>query len=34
VTAGEIWQFQAWHRDSSGGVPTSNFTNGVTMLFR
>ncbi len=34
VTAGEVWQFQAWHRDSSGGVPTSNFTNGVTMLFR
>lgn len=34
VTAGEVWQFQAWHRDSSGGVATSNFTNGVTMLFR
>ncbi|MDA8592337.1 hypothetical protein N9L90_00260 [Planctomycetota bacterium] len=36
VAAGEIWQFQAWHRDtgSGGGGPTSNFTNGVTMLFR
>jgi len=36
VAAGEIWQFQAWHRDTGtgGGGPTSNFTNGVTMLFR
>ena len=26
---GEAWNFQAWHRDSSGGTATSNFTDGV-----
>ncbi len=26
--------FQAWHRDSSGGPPTSNFTNAATLIFR
>ncbi len=31
--AGQIWNFQAWHRDSVGGSPTSNFTNAVTILF-
>lgn len=36
AAAGQIWQFQAWHRDvgTGGGGPTSNFTNGVTTLFR
>ena len=36
AAAGDTWQFQAWHRDTGtgGGGPTSNFTNGVTMLFR
>lgn len=31
--AGDRWAFQCWHRDSVGGVATSNFTNGVTVLF-
>jgi hypothetical protein len=29
AVAGETWHFQAWHRDSVGGTPTSNLTNGV-----
>lgn len=33
AVAGQIWNFQAWHRDSVGGSPTSNFTNAVTILF-
>ncbi|QDV09784.1 hypothetical protein Poly30_53440 [Planctomycetes bacterium Poly30] len=32
--AGQLWQFQCWHRDSAGGSATSNFTNAVTTLFR
>jgi len=34
VMAGETRNFQAWHRDSLGGVATSNFTNGRSVLFR
>lgn len=30
---GEFWQFTLWHRDSVGGVATSNFTNAVSILF-
>ena len=32
VTAlpGETWNFQAWHRDSVGGVAVSNFTDGLS----
>ncbi|MEM9381107.1 MAG: hypothetical protein AAGB93_14240 [Planctomycetota bacterium] len=30
---GDRWSFQSWHRDSIGGVATSNFTNGVTVVF-
>lgn len=26
---GEVWNFQAWHRDSVAGSATSNFTDGV-----
>ncbi len=26
---GETWRFQAWYRDVVGGVPTSNFTDGL-----
>jgi hypothetical protein len=34
VQANETWNFQAWHRDAVGGVPTSNFTHGISVLFR
>jgi len=27
---GETWNFQAWHRDSVGGVAVSNFTDGLS----
>ena len=33
VQPGETWHFQAWHRDSSGGAPTSNFTDAVSVAF-
>jgi len=32
--AGETWNFQAWHRDTNAGAPTSNFTNGLALLFQ
>ena len=31
--AGTSWSFQAWHRDTVGGTPTSNFTDGVRITF-
>ncbi len=31
---GEEYHFQAWFRDSSFGAPASNFTQGLTVLFR
>jgi hypothetical protein len=34
VTAGELWFLLCWHRDSVGGVATSNHTNAVCILFR
>jgi hypothetical protein len=34
VVAGETWNFQTWHRDVSGGAATSNFTNGLSILFQ
>lgn len=34
VQAGETWNFQTWHRDSSGGQPTSNFTPGLEIAFQ
>ncbi|MEM1448124.1 MAG: hypothetical protein AAF726_01835 [Planctomycetota bacterium] len=34
IAAGETWSFQAWYRDSQGGVPTSNLTPAVELLFR
>jgi hypothetical protein len=34
VAAGETWNFQAWHRDSVGGVAVSNFTNALTVNFQ
>ncbi|MEM9380530.1 MAG: hypothetical protein AAGB93_11325 [Planctomycetota bacterium] len=33
VVAGETWNFQGWHRDSSPSGPTSNFTDGLSILF-
>lgn len=34
VTAGDTWNFQAWHRDVVGGVVTSNFSSGLSITFR
>ncbi|MEM8710572.1 MAG: lectin-like protein [Planctomycetota bacterium] len=34
VSRGETRFFQAWYRDSIGGSPTSNFTNGMSISFR
>ncbi|MEZ6016694.1 MAG: LamG domain-containing protein [Planctomycetota bacterium] len=34
VQAGDTWNYQAWYRDSIGGVATSNFTNGRSVLFQ
>lgn len=33
VLAGETWFAQTWHRDSVGGVSTSNFTSAVSVTF-
>ncbi|QDV05667.1 Lectin C-type domain protein [Planctomycetes bacterium Poly30] len=33
VLAGDTRSFQLWHRDSSGGTPTSNFTDGLRLTF-
>jgi hypothetical protein len=33
VLPGEIWRFQAWFRDSIGGVATSNFTDAAAVRF-
>ncbi len=30
---GSTWHFQAWHRDTDAGVPTSNFTSAVSVMF-
>jgi hypothetical protein len=34
VVAGETWNYQAWFRDSVGGVATSNFTDGLELQFQ
>ncbi len=31
---GDTWNFQAWYRDSASGVPTSNFTNGLSVALQ
>jgi len=31
---GDTWYFQLWHRDSVGGVATSNFSNACALHFR
>jgi hypothetical protein len=33
VQPGETWNFQCWYRDSVGGVATSNFSDGLEVLF-
>ncbi len=33
VAAGQTWNFQAWFRDSSGGQPTTNFTDALAITF-
>jgi len=33
VGAGETWNFQAWYRDAVGGSATSNFTDGVSVVY-
>ncbi len=33
VTPGDTWNFQAWFRDTSGGLATSNFTDGLRIDF-
>ncbi|QDV08840.1 hypothetical protein Poly30_43950 [Planctomycetes bacterium Poly30] len=33
IQSGETRFFQLWHRDSSGGTPTSNFTDGYEITF-
>ncbi len=34
VQAGESWSYQTWYRDTLMGAPTSNFTDGVTVMFQ
>ena len=34
VTAGQTWNFTCWHRDAIGGVATSNFTDGLSLVFQ
>ncbi|MEM8709751.1 MAG: hypothetical protein AAGG01_02265 [Planctomycetota bacterium] len=34
VAAGDTWNFQVWYRDSAGGSPTSNFTQGLEIEFQ
>ena len=33
VMAGETWNYQAWHRDSTMGNASSNFTDAVTVAY-
>ena len=32
--AGETWSFQCWYRDTLVGLPTSNFTDAVSITFQ
>jgi hypothetical protein len=34
VMAGDVWNFQFWHRDMVGSISTSNFSNGLEILFQ
>jgi hypothetical protein len=33
VTAGDTWNYQAWFRDSAGGVATSNFSDAASLTY-
>lgn len=33
ASAGDVWSYQLWHRDSDMGMATSNFTNGYEVTF-
>jgi formylglycine-generating enzyme required for sulfatase activity len=33
VLPGEPWHFQCWYRDAVGGIATSNFSDGLAVLF-
>ncbi len=33
VMPGQTWRFQTWFRDTDLGIPTSNFTDGVRVVF-
>ncbi len=33
IASGQTWNFQCWHRDAVGGSATSNFTDGLSVLF-
>ncbi|MFT5733099.1 MAG: hypothetical protein ACJAZN_003686 [Planctomycetota bacterium] len=33
VMGGETWSFQAWYRDTNAGMPTSNFSDAITVAF-
>jgi hypothetical protein len=34
VQVGETRNFQCWYRDAIGGIATSNFTNGLSIVFQ
>ncbi len=34
VQAGQSWNYQAWYRDAVGGVATSNFSDGLRIMFQ
>ena len=33
IQAGQTWHFQAWFRDSAGGIAHSNFSSGFSFVF-
>lgn len=33
IASGQTWNFQCWHRDAVGGSATTNFTDGLSVLF-
>jgi len=33
ITGGSTWNFQFWHRDTVGGMPTSNTSDGLSVEF-
>ncbi len=34
IAAGETWHYQSWYRDAVGGVATSNFTDGLAVVYQ